>query len=547
VCLIIRTEARVLKISVIDLGFNSAKLVNYYVEKDHSYTAYSQEGVTVRLGEGLDESGFLNKAAICRAIDALRLFRDIVKFESVDHVLAVTTSAVREATNKDDFLAEVYQKTGFRLRVLSGKEESLYSYGGALRSICLHTTLFFDLGGGSLEMVYSENFKIKKVMSLPLGALRLSQIFKNYDDDNNSRKLFTKKNYDRLEQYISRELPDRKELDLSSDTALVGVGGTLRAIARYDQDFHHYILDKIHNYHLYYESIDLINKKLNKMTPDEIAEIDAVGNNRAETVAAGSCTIKLLMQKFGFNEVIVSDHGLREGILLSFLESPQEYSKQNINQNKIQKYVQVNCKLEMAKRSRDMILPLVSHGIIKQKEQVILSLAMKQISKMAATSSPYNLFHMLLDQDIAYLTHSEQLILALSIMHTKKSKIANWLFKRYDQILRSQDKKTIERTSACLVILSILERNKCTIKLTFYNEKKIIIAIMLDDDDNGKFPEMLFSNAVKNFESTFNVDVDFSVSYRSNRITTATSTTTAMGRELHEKPNSPIMSINKRP
>jgi exopolyphosphatase/guanosine-5'-triphosphate,3'-diphosphate pyrophosphatase len=122
VCLIIRTEARVLKISVIDLGFNSAKLVNYYVEKDHSYTAYSQEGVTVRLGEGLDESGFINKAAICRAIDALRLFRDIVKFESVDHVLAVTTSAVREATNKDDFLAEVYQKTGFRLECYQAKK-----------------------------------------------------------------------------------------------------------------------------------------------------------------------------------------------------------------------------------------------------------------------------------------------------------------------------------------------------------------------------------------------------------------------------------------
>jgi exopolyphosphatase/guanosine-5'-triphosphate,3'-diphosphate pyrophosphatase len=187
-----------LKISVIDVGFNSAKLVNYYIEKDHSYAPYSQEGVTVRLGEGVDESRFLNESSIRRTIDALKLFRDIVKFESVDHVLAVTTSAVREANNKDDFLAEVYQKTGFRLRVLSGKEESLYSFGGALRSICLPTTLFFDLGGGSLEMVYSENFKIKKIISLPLGALRLSNL---YNDDNNS-KSFTKKNYGRLERHV---------------------------------------------------------------------------------------------------------------------------------------------------------------------------------------------------------------------------------------------------------------------------------------------------------------------------------------------------------
>ena len=282
-----------MKVSVIDLGFNSAKLVNYYVEKDRSYTAYSQEGVTVRLGEGLHESGFLSKASICRTINALKLFLDIINFESVEHVLAFATSAVREATNKTDFLTEVYQNTGLRLRVLSGKEESLYSYGGALKNICLPTTLFFDLGGGSLEMVYSENFKIKKVISLPLGALRLSQL---YSDDGNHRS-FTKKNYSRLEQHILQELPDRKELNLSPDTTLVGVGGTLRAIARYDQDFHHYILDKIHNYRIDYESVDFISKKLYKMTADEIAKIDAVGNNRAETITAGSCIINILKQK----------------------------------------------------------------------------------------------------------------------------------------------------------------------------------------------------------------------------------------------------------
>jgi exopolyphosphatase/guanosine-5'-triphosphate,3'-diphosphate pyrophosphatase len=492
---------------VIDLGFNSAKLVNYYVEKDRSYTAYSQEGVTVRLGEGLHESGFLSKASICRTINALKLFLDIINFESVEHVLAFATSAVREATNKTDFLTEVYQKTGFRLRVLSGKEESLYSYGGALKNMCLPTTLFFDLGGGSLELVYSKNFKIKKVISLPLGALR----------------------------------PDRKELNLSPDTTLVGVGGTLRAIARYDQDFHHYILDKIHNYRIDYESVDLITKRVYKMTADEIAKIDAVGNNRTETITAGSCIIKMLMQKLEFNRVVVSAQGLREGILLSFLESPRQYCKENTTQNKIQNYVRVNCELRIiSKRSRDLILPLISNRIIKEKEHLILNLAIKQMSKIPVTTNLYNLFYIIIDEDIAYLTHGEQLILALSIIHTKKPKIANWLFKRYESILRSQNRKSIEKISACIVILNILERNKCNIKLTFYNEKKIIVAIILDNDST-KFPEMLFSNAIKKFETAFNVIVDFSISYKSNRMTT-----TAMRRELQEqKPNSSIVSINK--
>jgi exopolyphosphatase/pppGpp-phosphohydrolase len=247
------------------------------------------------------------------------------------------------------------------------------------------------------------------------------------------------------------------------------------------------------------------------------------------------------MQKLEFNGVVVSAQGLREGILLSFLESPRQYYKENTTQNKIQNYVRVNCELRIiSKRSRDLILPLISNRIIKEKEHLILNLAIKHMSKIPVTTNLYNLFYIIIDEDIAYLTHGEQLILALSIIHTKKPKIANWLFKRYESILRSQNRKSIEKISACIVILNILERNKCNIKLTFYNEKKIIVAIILDNDST-KFPEMLFSNAIKKFETAFNVIVDFSISYKSNRMTT-----TAMKRELQEqKPNSSIVSINK--
>jgi exopolyphosphatase / guanosine-5'-triphosphate,3'-diphosphate pyrophosphatase len=107
----------------------------------------------------------------------LKLFRDIINFQCIKYVLSIATSAVREAKNQNDFLDEVLQKTGFRFRVLSGRGEALYSYLGALQSTCIPSTLFFDLGGGSLELVYTENFKIKKFISFPLGALRLTQFF----------------------------------------------------------------------------------------------------------------------------------------------------------------------------------------------------------------------------------------------------------------------------------------------------------------------------------------------------------------------------------
>ena len=171
-----------MKVSIIDLGFNSAKLVNYYVNRNNnSFKAYEQEGAKVRLGQGLHDSGILGREPIQRTIHTLKLFRDIINFQCIKSVLSIATSAVREANNKNDFLHEVLQNTGFRFRVLSGKEEALYSYLGALQSTCIPTALFFDLGGGSLELVYTENFKIKKFISLPLGGLRLSQTFRDSD------------------------------------------------------------------------------------------------------------------------------------------------------------------------------------------------------------------------------------------------------------------------------------------------------------------------------------------------------------------------------
>ena len=159
---------------MIDLGFNSVKLVNYYVnDNNNSFKAYEQRGVKAKLGEGLYETGELCEESIERTINALKLFRDIISFQSIKCVLPVATSAVREAKNKEDFLKQVYKSTGFQFKVLTGKEEALCSYAGALNSTCVPTSLFFDLGGGSLEIVYTENFVIKKLISLPIGGIKV--------------------------------------------------------------------------------------------------------------------------------------------------------------------------------------------------------------------------------------------------------------------------------------------------------------------------------------------------------------------------------------
>jgi len=218
-----------LKISIIDIGSNTIKLVIYEVRKDSSFIGVHQESIKVKLGESLAYSDSLNEQSILKSIDVLLQYRDITRLEAANKVLCVGTSAVREARNGQYFIDQILKKTGFRVRILNGEEEAYYSYLGASMTTCIPNGLYFDLGGGSLELVYTEDFNVKKAEALPLGALRLSRTFANDDGS------FSKKDCDNMTQSILDTLPTKKNYGIGIDTLLVGAGGTLRAIGRYDQ------------------------------------------------------------------------------------------------------------------------------------------------------------------------------------------------------------------------------------------------------------------------------------------------------------------------
>lgn len=496
-----------MKVSVVDLGFNSVKMVNYDVKRDGTFKAYRQEGVKVKLGEGLGRGGYLSGEPVERTIEALKLFRDVINFDSIRHVLPVATSAVRDASNRDSFLRQIREETGFQFKVLSGREEGFYSYVGALESTCISTSLFFDLGGGSLELVYTENYGIKKVESYPLGALRLSKMYGDKDDDGS----FSKKAYGKMEERILDTLPDRKELGATSvDTTLVGVGGTLRAIARYEQELAGYELDKIHNYRMDHSSVSAIAGELYEMDKGDLEEVKAIGSNRVDTIVAGAAVISLLMQKLGFDKVVVSARGLREGILSVFLRDPKAfYNSGGMTAERAKAHVTFACQQEaLPQYAFSLVKPLVSAGLLREKERAILGHALKEMATLPTVTNLSNLFYLLMDEDSAFLTHREQLILALAIIHTKKEKTVDWLFSRYGSILDPQNKKSIEKIAACIALSEILERTKAMARVSTSGKK---VAIKILQGGKQAVPATLLASALRNFERAFDVNASCQV------------------------------------
>jgi len=501
-----------LKISVIDIGSNTIKLVNYNVKRDLSFTAYQQESMKVKLGESLDRTHNLSDQSIVRAIDTLLLYRDIIRVESIKRCLCIGTSAVREAQNSTHFVDQVYKKTGFKIRILSGKEEAYYSYLGASMSSYLPNTLLFDLGGGSLELVYTEDFNIKKADSLPLGALRLTQIYGRKDSS------FSRKDCDNMVQKIHDSLPTRKNYGIGIDTILAGVGGTLRTLAKYDQGTNAYPLEKIHNYRLTRNAIDSICKELCSMNGYEISALRAMDATRAETIIAGSYVIYTLMKKLEFEEVVVSAYGLREGIIAAFLRNPDVSKHHSLEslEKQILKIVSNNYERNIPNIGLEgMLQYMISSGSLKEREAQILSFAIHTLTKLPTTNKLHELFYMILDEDYPYLTHREQLVLALSIVQSKKAKTSDWLFYKYRSILKPQNQKSIQKIGLLLRLSDLIVKSRSQIILTESRNNGITIDI---SSLMRVYPTILFQYIIQKVSEVFNIMIEYSLANNSDKL-----------------------------
>ena len=482
-----------MKVSVIDLGYNSLKLVSYDVKRDKSFAAYGQESILARVGEGLDETGMLAEQPMKRTVSALRLLRDIVDLQHVDHVLPIATSAVREAGNKALFLKQVVAETGFAFKVLSEREEAVYSYSGAKAALNVESGLFFDLGGGSLEMVLFEEAKVRKILSVPLGALRLTDLYSGKDGG------FSRKNYARMRKRILELLPNTQDFPNKEKLELVGVGGTVRAIARFDQIRETYPVNKLHNYVMKRNSVQAIHQLLSNMEVRDIKKIPSIGQDRARSIIAGSLVIQVLMEKIDFRRLIVSTHGLRDGVLTAFLEDPASYRK-----GSIEPLTQHSKNPEKSDRSpsREFIESLYSGGVMNKRERAILHQAVEEIPELPLTN-PETLFYVALESD-SILTHPQQIILSLSLAHARGMKRTDWIQATYQSLLDDDTEKTVERIASIIRLAEILEATGSRLRVQFQGRHKIRIKV---EHGHRHFPERLLDETLKNFAETFDVKV----------------------------------------
>jgi exopolyphosphatase/guanosine-5'-triphosphate,3'-diphosphate pyrophosphatase len=214
------------------------------------------------------------------------------------------------------------------------------------------------------------------------------------------------------------------------------------------------------------------------------------------------------MKKLEFEEVIVSAYGLREGVIAGFLRNRDffNYQKSEDLEKQIPKIVSNNYEPNIQNIELDNILRhMISYGFLKEREVEILLFAIHTMKKIHTSNKLHDLFYMILDEDYPYLTHREQLVLALSIVQSRKAKTSDWLYSKYRSILKPQNQKSIQKIGILLKLNDLIAKSRSRVKL---RESKNNGFIMDVSSSIRSYPAILFQNIIQRASEVFDIMIE---------------------------------------
>jgi exopolyphosphatase/guanosine-5'-triphosphate,3'-diphosphate pyrophosphatase len=339
------------RIATIDLGTNTILLLVVELDDGGAFRVLTDRAEIARLGEGVDRTRSLSAQGVERALEVLREYLHTCRDLAVDEIVAAGTSALRDALNQKTFLARLKHELHLDLRVLSGREEAAYSYLAVQKGLHIDAgdVLVVDVGGGSTEFIWASDGKMHGLASLDLGSVRLTERYLRSDParkeecerliqavDQSVNKLLG--GWGALRQAQDRSLrkaeaePGRTASGERRRTVMVGIAGTFTTLSAVEKGLTHYSHSEVHGSRLSRAEVERQVELYRGKTIAERKQIAGLEPKRADVILAGALVIEGIMRLLGVDEVIVSDQGIRYGLLyerIAHSHQPSAISKKN--------------------------------------------------------------------------------------------------------------------------------------------------------------------------------------------------------------------------
>ena len=300
-------------VAVIDIGSNSGRVVVYRRDGAGMLRILSTTRAALRLVSDVDSAHVLGPEAVERALEALRDFNAIARGAGARRTFAVATAAMRDAANGPDLIERVRRELGIEVQVIDGEREALYGLRGGISGLPVENGLFFDVGGGSMQVTRFRARRLVQAWSFPLGSLRLSGAFLASDPP-------TRAEIDALRDHVHGVLAAIGPQLLGSGEMLVGTGGTVRNLAKIDRSQREYPITRVHGYVLEHPRLAEVVNLLASRKMKRRDEVAGLSGERGDSIVGGGLAIDVLASEVGAPEVLVSGHGVREGLVQSLYE-----------------------------------------------------------------------------------------------------------------------------------------------------------------------------------------------------------------------------------
>ena len=310
-------------IAAIDIGTNSIHMVIVEIDPTlPAFTVIAKEKDTVRLGDRDPATGKLTPEAIKRSLDTLRRCRDLATSLDASQIIAVATSATREASNGEAFLRQIATELGIVVNLISGQEEARRIYLGVLSGMDFddQPQIIIDIGGGSTELILADIHEPRFLSSTKVGAVRLSKEFVTTDPISDS-ELKVLRAYVRgmLERPVDEIW---RNLQLNEAPRIIGTSGTIETIACiHAKDELGTVPEPLNGYEVSRKDIENIVKKLAKMSYEERLNVSGISEKRAEIIVPGAVILLEAMTMLKLDSIMICERALREGMIVDWMLS----------------------------------------------------------------------------------------------------------------------------------------------------------------------------------------------------------------------------------
>ena len=311
------------KVAVIDIGTNSTRLLVAEVEGT-SVSELARQSTVTRLGGGVDLSGALSVEAIERVCETIEGYIEIYEGIGVDRVKAIATSAVRDASNGDAFMAELRERFNLTAELIDGAEEARLTYQGATAAEPPATnTLVIDIGGGSTELIVGRGDEIFFHTSLQAGVVRHTE--RHLVSDPPITPQLEALAAD-IRHLLDVALEPMEGSPIEAERA-IGVAGTPTSLAAIDLALVPYDPERVHGHEISLSSIQRMLAQLAGLPLAKRAEIPGLHPDRAPTIVAGVIILIEVMRVFDLNRITVSEHDILYGAALAAVAETGERSQ----------------------------------------------------------------------------------------------------------------------------------------------------------------------------------------------------------------------------